>query len=85
MKCQGNNMGTSILTYMDILKMSNVSRTNPLSVLKIDCEGCEHPLFSSLNQQQLFQYLPPQVVMEVHVQPDIHSFVRKGEIRSDLS
>ena len=60
----GWNGGTMIKSFPEILQLSNVTAENPLSIFKIDCEGCEHTLFASLEREKFIELLPAQVVME---------------------
>ena len=61
---KNNNGMTSFKTAVEL---SNVTSTNNLSLLKIDCEGCELYFFSYLQKSGQFHLLPHQILMEVHL------------------
>ena len=50
------------INYDDMLILVNASSTNPLLMLKMDCEGCEHQVFESFLSRKNYQpHLPPLV------------------------
>ena len=59
-------LGVRGVLYDDILEISKVGKEKPLSILKLDCEGCELPVLSSLNKRKLMHLLPLQITMEIH-------------------
>lgn len=76
-------LGVKGVLYEDILEVSKVSNDKPLAILKLDCEGCELPVISSLSKRKLMHLLPPQITLEIHPSL-IPFFVQNGGIGHHL-